>query len=135
GVVDEIAGKRPAGEDAGEVGAIEAVRQLDLNFRGVRLTIAGETIRAERKRQRGEPRVRRGIAEPIDAVREDGGQATGKKRVGSFAGLIKPEHDAREAAVARQQEVPTRLRLEAGRLGKRPRARVEPVAYCRPIGV
>ena len=74
--------------------AIEALRQIELDRACLGVAVAGEAIKPERERKRGEPRIVRLIGEAIGAVRQMLRQPAGKKRVRRFVGRFKPEQNA-----------------------------------------
>ena len=116
-------------DDAHEFGAIEALRQIELELAFVGLAVAGEAIGPERESERRKPRVGRLVGEPVDAVRQDLRQAAGKERiVARVIRVLEPEQDAAKAALRRQQQVAPGLGFETCRIGEGARALVEPPA-------
>ena len=95
--------------------AIELLRQIEPDVARFGFAIARETVSAERKCQRRQPRVVRLVGEAIDAVRQKLRQAAGKKQVPyGFVRGLDAEQNAAEAIVARQQQMPPGFRLETG---------------------
>ena len=88
--IDQIARQRHRVDDARKIVAIEALRQIELDRPRLGLAVAGEAIKPERERKRGEPRIVRLIGEAVGAVRQMLRQAAGKKRVRRFVGPSSP---------------------------------------------
>ena len=95
--VDEIAGERRGLRHSRDVGDVDAVGRHQLDVGRVRLAVAAEAVTAERKGERGEPRVVRRIGEAIDARRQQAGQRAGPEQVAGFAArVLEAEHDLRD---------------------------------------
>ena len=121
--VDEIARQRHALDDAFNLLAIDALRQIERDLFRLRLAVSRKLIRAERERQRRKPGVMRLAGEAIDTVRQQMRQAAGQKAVPGIAVVGQPKQHAAEAFFARQQQMTARLGLETGGLGKSAGAR------------
>ena len=109
-----------------EVGAVDAVGQLEPHRLVVRLAVAREAVGAEREGERGEPRVVRRVGEAVGAGRQQAGQAARQEAVLVAACRRLRARTGRRASAPSapgQQQVPAGLRLEAGGLGEAPRAR------------
>lgn len=75
------------------------------------------------------------VGEPIGAGGQQVGEAAGQERVpvGLRVRFKRKQHAAQPTGLARQQQVPTGLGLEARRIGEGASAGVEAVAQRRPI--
>ncbi len=131
--VDEIARQRHALDDAFNLFAIDALRQIERDLFRFRLAVSRESIRAERERQRCKPGVVRLAGEAVDTVRQQMRQAPGQKAVPGIAVVGQPKQHAAETFFTRQKQMTARLGLETGGLGKSAGAGVKPPAHLRPI--
>ncbi len=131
--VDEIARQRHAFDDALQLVAVEALRQIEIDLARFGLAVTREAVEAERERERRKPRIVRLVGEAIDAVGQKLRQAAGKERILGFAGAFKPEQHAAEAAFSRQQQMPAGLRLETGGVGEGASLGAEQLAHVRVV--
>ena len=92
--IDEIARQRHAFDDARQIVAIDALRQIELDRARLGLAVAGEAVEAEREGERGKPRIVRLVGEAVDAVRQMLRQAAGQKRVLRFVRPFEAEQHA-----------------------------------------
>ena len=132
--VDEVARERDALDDAGEVVAIDAHRQFELDGFVFGFPIAREAVAAERKRQRSEARVVRRIGEAVDARRQKARERARAEtvEVGIIRGFEREQDDRERALRPWQQQVPAGTRLKAGGIGKGTGVGVETRAQVRP---
>ena len=132
--VDEVARERDALDDAGEVVAIDAHRQFELDGFVFGFPIAREAVAAERKRQRGEARVVRRIGEAVGARRQESRERARAEavEVGIVRGFDREQHARERTLRPRQQQVPAGARLKTGGIGKSTGAGIETRAQVRP---
>ena len=93
--VDEIARQRHALDDAVNLFAIDALRQIERDLFRFRLAVSRESIRAERERQRRKPGVVRLVGEAIDTVRQQLRQAAGQKAIPGIAVVRRAQTERR----------------------------------------
>ena len=127
--IDEIARQRHAFDDALQIVAIEALRQIELDLARFGLAVAREAVGAEREGERGKPRIVRLVGEAIDAVRQMLRQAAGQKQILGIVGAFEPEQDAAEPVLARQQQMAAGLGLETRGVGEGAGLGAERVAH------
>ena len=84
--VDEIARQRCGLRHPRDIGDVDAVGRHQPDVGRILLAVAAEAIAAERKGQRGEPRIVRRVGEAIGARRQQARQRAGPERIAGFAG-------------------------------------------------
>ncbi len=105
----------------GQLVAVDALRQIELDRARFGLAVAREAVGAEREGERGKPRIVRRVGKAIDAVGQLLRQAAGEKRVLRFVVVFEPEQHAAEpflAGLARQEKMAARLRLKTRGVGE-----------------
>src|SRR5262249_25324567 len=132
--VDEIARKRDAVDDAGEILAVDVAGQLELHLFPVLLAVAGEAVCAEREGGRRECQVGGAWGEPSGARRQRRRERTRPKQVLARIVLaLEREDDAGKRPVGRRnEEVAACLGFEAGGIGEGTRPRIKPLAQVAP---
>ena len=100
--VDKIARQRHGFDDAVEILAVNALRQIELGLVAFGLAVAREAIGTEREGECRKPRVMRIVGKPVNAAGKKLGQGSGKKRVLGVSRRLDPEQDSAKSFVSRQ---------------------------------
>src|SRR5262249_4222592 len=132
--VDEIACKADPFDDAREILAVDVAGQFQLDLLRFLLAVTREAIAAERKSERGELRIVRGLGEAISAAGKQSRQRARQEQVfvRLIAGLEREQGAGQPAIDGGQQQMPACLRLEAGSVSEGALARIEALALFPP---
>ena len=125
--VDEVARQHRGIRHAIDLGRVDAVGRYQPDGGAVSLAVAGEAVAAERKGERRQPRIVRGIGKAIDARRQQAGQGARPEQVArSRALVLESEQHLRDRAVraraARDSRPAWRQRRSRWRTGAAPAA-------------
>ena len=99
--IDEVARQRDRFDDALEILAIDALRQIEFDLARFGFAIAREAIGPERESKRRQPGVVRIVGKPINAIGQQLRQTPGKKKILGIVRRFDAEQDSAEAALAR----------------------------------
>ncbi len=114
--IDEVASQRHAFDDALEIVAIDALRQIERDVSRFGFAVAREAVEAESESERGKARVVRLVGKPVGAVRQKLRQTPGEERVLDVVWPFEAEQDSAKPGFARQQQMLAGFGLETRRV-------------------